>query len=113
MKKNLAHELGHVLQNTQYSFPTMTKVIKFAESEEDMPNQVDRMKIPKDWPEAVEKDNTHVSEYGDTALSEDFAEVMRVYIQTDGGAKDPQILEDLSNRFEILDRLMKTSMRNR
>lgn len=46
-------------------------------------------------------------------LVEDFAEAMRVYIQTDGSTKDPQALRDFANRFEILDELMEASMTER
>ena len=105
----LAHELGHVLQNTQYSIPTMRK-IKFTG---DTLEQMERMKNPKGWPDAIKQDGTSVSKYGDTKLSEDFAEAMRVYIQTDGGTKDPQALKDFANRFGILDSLMKKSMKER
>ena len=104
----LAHELGHVLHYTQYSLPTMSKIIPSGEGA-----LGDRMRVSKGWPDAIKKDGTSVSEYGDTSLTEDFAEAMRVYIQTDGGAKDPQALEAFANRFEILDRLMKKSMRDR
>ena len=103
----LAHELGHVLQNTKYSRPPPHITLKKTSE------QLDRMRNPKDWPEAVKKDGTSVSEYGDTSLTEDFAEAMRVYIQTDGGTKNPQALKDFANRFEILDNLMKASMTER
>ena len=105
----LAHELGHVLQNTRYSIPTVSKVKSTADTLE----QLERMKNPKNWPKAIKKDGTSVSDYGDKNLSEDFAEAMRVYIQTDGGTKDPQALRDFANRFEILDNLMEASMTER
>ena len=110
LTSNLAHELGHVLQNTQCSRPTISKIIR---SIGDVSNSEEKMRVPKDWPDAVKKDGTSVSEYGDTNLSEDFAEAVRVYIQTDGGTKDPQALKDFANRFEILDGLMKKSIRER
>ena len=112
LSSTLAHELGHVLQNTQYSLVTMSKVTK-STSFEDMSKQVEKMKNPKGWPDAIKKDGTSVSDYGDTKLSEDFAEAMRVYIQTDGGTKNPQALKDFANRFEILDNLMQASMAER
>ena len=109
LSSTLAHELGHVLQNTQYSIPTTSKLLKSKNVQE----QMERMRIPKGWPDAIKKDGTSVSDYGDTKLTEDFAEAMRVYIQTDGGTKNPQALKDFATRFEILDSLMKASMTER
>ena len=91
LTSTLAHELGHVLHLKR--FATMTP--------------------GKSWLGAIKKDGTSVSEYGDTKLQEDFAEAMRVYIQTDGGTKDPQALKDFANRFEILDNLMQKSIQER
>ena len=109
LTSTLAHELGHVLQHTRYAIPTVSKL----KDTEGTIEQLDRMISPKGWPEAIKKDGTSISEYGDTRLVEDFAEAMRVYIQTDGGAKDPQALRNFANRFEILDELMQASMTER
>ncbi|MCZ0932396.1 MAG: hypothetical protein OXJ52_04495 [Oligoflexia bacterium] len=76
-------------------------------------DRIHREKTPRNWPTAIKKDGISVSKYGDTNLSEDFAEAMKVYIQTDGGTKDPQALKDFAHRFEILDQLMKQSMQKR
>ena len=86
----LAHELGHVFHWNKFS----------------------RLEPEKNWLDAIKKDGTSVSKYGDTNSAEDFAEAMRVYIQTDGGTKDPQVMKDFANRFEILDKLMKQSIKN-
>ena len=87
----LAHELGHVLHVKRFGTPDPGKK----------------------WLRAIKKDGTSVSDYGDTAAAEDFAEAMRVYIQTDGGTKDSQAMKDFANRFEIIDKLMKKNMQER
>ena len=74
---------------------------------------IDRMQTPKAWHSAIQKDGSSISKYGDSSESEDFAEAMRVYIQTDGGTKDPEALNKYANRFEILDSLMKASRKDR
>ena len=87
----LAHELGHVLHIKRFGTPDPGK----------------------NWLRAIRRDGTSVSNYGDTKPTEDFAEAMRVYIQTDGGTKDPQAMRDFANRFEIIDKLMKKDMQER
>ena len=87
----LAHELGHVLH-----------IRRFGTSDPG-----------KNWLRAIKRDGTSVSDYGDTDPAEDFAEAMRVYIQTDGGTKDPQAMKDFASRFEIIDKLMKKNKRER
>ena len=67
----------------------------------------------KKWIRAIKKDDTSISKYGDTDPEENFAEAMRVYIQTDGGTKNPQAVKGFANRFKILDKLMKQSMQKR
>ena len=107
----LAHELGHVVQHTEYSLPNLSvpKNVDF----KDMQKAIDRARNPKAWPSAIQKDGSSISKYGDSSEAEDFAEAMRVYIQTDGGTKDPEALNKYANRFEILDSLMKASMKDR
>ena len=107
----LAHELGHVVQHTEYSLTNLS-VLKNVDFK-DMRKAIDKTRNPKGWSSAIQKDGSSVSEYGDSSEAEDFAEAMRVYIQTDGGAKDPEALNKYANRFEILDSLMKTSMKDR
>ena len=87
----LAHELGHVLHVKRFGTPDPGKK----------------------WLRAIRRDGTSVSNYGDTEPAEDFAEAMRVYIQTDGGTKDSQAMKDFANRFEIIDKLMKKNMQER
>ena len=87
----LAHELGHVLHIKRFGTPDPGK----------------------NWLRAIRRDGTSVSDYGDTKPAEDFAEAMRVYIQTDGGTKDLQSMRDFANRFEIIDKLMKKNMQER
>ena len=57
--------------------------------------------------DAAKKDNRSVSPYGDSGYNEDFAEAMRVYIETDGGIKNPTLLRRYANRFEVLDEIMQ------
>ena len=57
--------------------------------------------------DAIKKDNNSVSWYGDSNNREDFAEAMRVYIETDGGVKNPELLRRYTNRFRVLDEIMQ------
>ena len=67
----------------------------------------------KTWLDAITADNRRVSLYGNTNSAEDFAEAMRVYVQTDGGSKNPRLLRRLANRFKILDEIMKMDVDTR
>lgn len=62
---------------------------------------------------AKEKDNSKVSAYGEKAPAEDFAEAVRVYVETDGGTKNPAKLEKFRNRFQEIDSLMKVPIERR
>lgn len=82
---DLRHELGHILAIEKYGDQT--------------PDE--------NWSRAINQDDNSVSEYGDTFNSEDFAEAMRVYFETDGGTRKPQMLKEYANRFKILDEIMQ------
>ena len=59
-----------------------------------------------EWSKAISKDNFIISNYGNSSRAEDFAESLALYIHTDGGVTDVEILEKLAHRFEILDGIM-------
>ena len=82
MSSTMTHELGHIVAARKYG-PDMTPDNK--------------------WSDSIKSDSRRVSSYGNTNEAEDFAEAMRVYVETDGGTKSPGRLRRLANRFEILD----------
>ena len=69
--------------------------------------------VPKNWDRVRSKDGTSVSFYGSTDPREDFAEAMRVYLITDGGAASPYHLERFRHRFEVFDRILNMPVRVR
>jgi len=79
----LAHELGHTLSIHKYH--------EF---------------FSPGWKKAKKKDGVKVSDYGETTISEDFAEAMRVYLVSDGGTRVPYYANRFRNRFAELDKLM-------
>ena len=79
------HELGHIVAAKKYG----------------------STKPDQKWVDAARHDGRKVSDYGEVSYDEDFAEAMALYIKTDGGVKNPKILEKLSHRFKILDEIMK------
>lgn len=87
----LRHELGHVMSEKKYG----------------------TMDPPPVYLEAKAKDGNKVSNYGENSPAEDFAEAMKVYIDTDGGTKNPAKLEKFKNRFQEIDTLLKVPVGQR
>lgn len=77
----LHHELGHTFA-----------AAKFGSTEP-----------PIHWREAIELDGNDVSEYGKTNAMEDFAECIRLYIETDAGITSPETRAKYPNRFALMD----------
>ena len=88
----MSHELGHIVAAKKYGA---------------------LMRPDQKWLDAVKADGKKVSSYGNTNIEEDFVEAMRVYVQTDGGSKNPRLLRRLANRFKILDEIMKMDVDTR
>lgn len=63
---------------------------------------------PVEWAQISAKDGRSVSEYGDTYTAEDFAESMRVYLESRGGALDATLRQEYKNRFHALDAILKS-----
>ena len=89
--KTMEHELGHTVAHARYGSSTPDR----------------------DYIDAITRDNHRVSRYGETNYDEDFAEAMRVYIETDGGIKDPELLRRYANRFRILDEITELDTNTR
>jgi hypothetical protein len=60
---------------------------------------------PQSYINAAERDRYTVSEYGNKHWQEDFAEAVRVYLQTDGGKADPIARQRFSHRFAYIDEI--------
>ena len=72
----------------------------------------DSMSPNRRWERAIDVDNTMVSPYGETDISEDFAEAMRAYLATEGGLQDPvRQRKILFHRFKILDEILQVDTR--
>ena len=56
---------------------------------------------------AMKRDARGISAYGDSALTEDFAEAVRVYLSSDGRRSAPILRRKFAARFEFLDELFK------
>lgn len=82
--QTMEHELGHIVASRHYGSTTPDA----------------------SWAAAIKSDGQQVSNYGSKAHSEDFAEAMRVYLSTDGGIKNPELLRRFAGRFQILDQIM-------
>ncbi len=84
----MQHELGHIVAVRKYG--------------ETKPNA--------EWLKAIEADKRKVSDYGNNSHAEDFAEAMRIYLETDGGARKPELLRKYAGRFKILDEIMNVDV---
>jgi hypothetical protein len=65
------------------------------------------------WREAMRRDGTRQPGFWedqvDKSPSEDFADAVMLYLKTDRGSRDPSAAEAYSNRFNILDALLRGS----
>jgi len=58
------------------------------------------------WIRAIIEDRgAFVRSYSAAAPSEDFADSVRTYLETDGGRLDPKVRKEFPNRFKLLDRI--------
>ena len=89
-KETMLHELGHVTALHEYRYKSKYGIPK--------PDQR--------WLDAIVADSISVSQYGDTAIGEDFAEAMQLYIMINGGLYYPNLAGRYSHRFAILDEIM-------
>lgn len=91
MASTMRHELGHIVAEAKFGSATPDAK----------------------WLKAIESDGVKVSTYGETSTAEDFAEAMRVYMDTDGGVTNPAALQRFAGRFKILDEIMATDVQMR
>ena len=89
-EETMLHELAHVIEVHQNRYTS-----KYGIPESN----------PK-WLEAIAKDSTSVSKYGDDATGEDFAEAMQLYMMTNGGLYYPEVVRKYAHRFAISDEIM-------
>ena len=80
----MRHKLGHVMAYHRYG----------------------ELTSDQRWHDAIAQDNESVSQYGDVNMAEDFAEAMRVYLETNAGLNHPDIAKKYSHRFAILDEVV-------
>ena len=91
LRPTIYHEVGH-----------MIAYHKYGTTEPDLK-----------WHDAILADNTSIFENGKTSISEDFADTMRLYLETNGGVYHPTIAKKYAHRFAILDEIMKLSPSHR
>lgn len=87
----MAHELGHIVAARRFG----------------------TTKPPEGYAFGKQRDGVKVSSYGENSLDEDFAEAMAVYIQTEGGLRQPELLEKFRGRFAFLDDVLGMGPRQR
>lgn len=79
----LRHELGHLVAEQEWSTTAP----------------------PPRWEEAMRIDGAFASDYALNSRAEDFAETVRVYLETDAGVRDPALRRRFLSRFRILDEM--------
>ena len=83
--ETIHHELGHILAYRKYK----------------------NTRPDVDWEQAIAADDRSISLYGDSSISEDFAEAVRIYLASNGGVNNPKLLQQYAARFKILDEIMQ------
>lgn len=61
---------------------------------------------PDEYTQLAHRDAHFPSNYAKASPMEDFAEAVRVYIQSDAGRSNPELRKQLENRFAYLDKLV-------